>query len=215
MIRVFLADDHAVVRCGVKQVLTELGGFAVVGEAEDGRQVLNAPELARCDVLVLDLSLPKVSGPEVLRRVRARYPHVAVVVLSMHPEDQFAARALADGAAAYLSKGRPPADLIRAVVRAARGQRDAPPADAEPAAPPHTRLTRREHQIFGLVVAGRSVVEAAAELDVHACTVSNHLASVKRKLGAGVVADLVRYAIAHGLTTASPDFAAPDGEGHR
>ncbi|MFO0626434.1 MAG: response regulator transcription factor [Polyangiales bacterium] len=209
MTRVFLADDHAVVRCGVKQVLTEVAGFEVVGEAEDGRQVLNAPELARCDVLVLDLSLPKVSGPEVLRRVRARYPHLAVVVLSMHPEDQFAARALADGAAAYLSKGRPPADLIQAVLRAAHGQRDAPPGDApadDAESAPHTRLTRREHQVFMLMVAGRSVVEAAAELDVHACTVSNHLASVKRKLGVGGVAELVRYAIAHGLAVAGPEY---------
>lgn len=212
MTRVFVADDHAVVRCGVSLLLRELGGFDVVGEAEDGRQVLNSPLLASCDVLVLDLSLPKVSGPEVLRRVKDAHPNLAVVVLSMHPEDQFARRALADGAAAYVSKERPPADIIAAVRRAASGVVDAAPVGAAPAAaeaPPHTKLTRREHQIFMRLVQGAPVVDIAAELDVNACTVSNHLANVRRKLGVHTVADLVRYAIVEGLLDAVPE--APRG----
>jgi len=212
MTRVFVADDHAVVRCGVSLLLRELGGFDVVGEAEDGRQVLSSPLLASCDVLVLDLSLPKVSGPEVLRRVKAAHPHLAVVVLSMHPEDQFARRALADGAAAYVSKEHPPADIIAAVHRAASGATDAAPAGSTPGpseAPPHTKLTRREHQIFMRLVQGAPVVDIAAELDVNACTVSNHLANVRRKLGVNTVADLVRYAIVEGLLDAVPD--APRG----
>lgn len=207
MTRVFVADDHAVVRCGVSVVLRELGGFDVVGEAEDGRQVLNSPLLATCDVLVLDLSLPKVSGPEVLRRVKAAYPSLAVVVLSMHPEDQFARRALADGASAYVSKERPPSEIIAAVRRAATGARDEAPlgdAPASDAAPLHASLTRREHQIFMRVVQGAPVVDIAAELDVNACTVSNHLANVRKKLGVTTVADLVRYAIAEGLVVGVP-----------
>lgn len=210
MIKVFVADDHAVVRCGVTHLLRELGGFEVVGEAEDGRQVLNSPLLDACDVLLLDLSLPKVSGPEVLRRVKAERPGIAVVVLSMHPEDQFARRALADGASAYVSKDRPPADIIAAVRRAASGVRDATPGsgpDAPDEAPPHTRLTRREHQIFLRVVQGCPVVDIAAELDLNACTVSNHLANVRKKLGLTSVADLVRYAIVEGLIEAAPDSA--------
>ncbi|MEZ4393999.1 MAG: response regulator transcription factor [Polyangiales bacterium] len=208
MTRVFVADDHAVVRCGVSLLLRELGGFDVVGEAEDGRQVLSSPLLATCDVLVLDLSLPKVSGPEVLRRVKAAHPSLAVVVLSMHPEDQFARRALADGAAAYVSKERPPTDIIDAVRRAAAGVRDAPPEASHPGVgdgPPHARLTRREHQIFMRLVQGAPVVDIAAELDVNACTVSNHLANVRKKLGVTTVADLVRYAIGEGLIEAAPD----------
>ena len=201
--RVFIADDHDVVRHGIRHVLADLGGFDVVGEARDGREVLNAAILATCDVLVLDLSLPKVSGTEVLRRVRATWPDLAVVVLSMHPEEQFAARALADGAAAYVSKNRPSAELIAAVRRAGSGTRDAPPAPAGEA--PHLRLTRREHQIFLLLVGGRSVVEIGAELDVHACTVSNHLANVRTKLGLQSVPELVRYAIAHGLLPNVPE----------
>jgi DNA-binding NarL/FixJ family response regulator len=207
MTRVFVADDHAVVRCGVSVLLRELGGFDVVGEAEDGRQVLSSPLLATCDVLVLDLSLPKVSGPEVLRRVKAAHPCLAVVVLSMHPEDQFARRALADGASAYVSKERPPSEIIAAVRRAAAGVRDDPTPGAAPAsaaAPPHASLTRREHQIFMRLVQGAPVVDIAAELDLNACTVSNHLANVRKKLGVTTVAELVRYAIAEGLIEPVP-----------
>jgi DNA-binding NarL/FixJ family response regulator len=207
MTRVFVADDHAVVRCGVTLLLRELGGFDVVGEAEDGRQVLNSPLLATCDVLVLDLSLPKVSGPEVLRRVRAEHPSLAVVVLSMHPEDQFARRALADGASAYVSKKRPPAEIIAAVRRAASGVRDVATVGTTARAhdaPPHTTLTRREHQVFLRIVQGAPVVDIAAELDLNACTVSNHLANVRKKLGVNTVADLVRYAIAEGLVETVP-----------
>ena len=194
MIRVFIADDHAVVRRGVRQVLEELGGFEVVGEAEHGRQVLDAPALASTQVLVLDLSLPRVSGLEVLRRVRAKYPGLAVVVLSMHPEGQFAGRALDAGASAYLSKERPPAELVEVIRRAAFGETRPAPADA-PRDAPHERLTRREHQVFLLVVQGRAVADIAAELDVHSCTVSNHLARIRSKLGVGSVADIVKYAI--------------------
>jgi len=202
-LRVFVADDHAFVRMGIKQVLRELGGFDVVGEAEDGRQVLNSPLLATCDVLVLDLSLPIVGGPEVLRRVRAELPSVEVVVLSMHPEEQFARRTLAAGAAAYLSKERPPADLVEAVRRAGSGNRERP-APAEPEAPAHHRLTRREHQIFLGVVSGQTVAEIAAELNVHSCTVSNHLANMRSKLGLNTQAELARYAVAWGLVPAAP-----------
>lgn len=133
MTRVFVADDHAVVRCGVSLLLRELGGFDVVGEAEDGR--------------------------------------------------------------------------LAAVRRAASGVRDVATLGASPAstdAPPHTTLTRREHQIFMRIVRGAPVVDIAAELDVNACTVSNHLANVRKKLGVNTVADLVRYAIAEGLVESVP-----------
>lgn len=208
MKRVFIADDHAVVRCGMKQVLRALGGFEVVGEAENGRQVLSAPDIDRWDVLVLDLSLPKVSGPEVLRRMRARRPDLPIVVLSMYPEKEYARRMIAAGATAYVSKERPPEALIAAVQAAARGERSALPGEApahdEATAPPHTTLTRREHQIFTLIVQGRAVADIAAELDVHSCTVSNHLAKIRQKLGVGSVAEIVRYAFSAGLVDTGP-----------
>lgn len=203
--RVFVADDHAFVRTGIKQVLRELGGFDIVGEAANGREVLNSDALRNTDVLVLDLSLPLVSGPEVLKRVRKAWPSIAVVVLSMHPEEQFAQRALAAGAVAYVSKERPPTELVEAVRRAGRGEIDAHRADPGEG-PPHLKLTRREHQIFMRIVNGHTVAEVAAELDVHSCTISNHLAKVRGKLGANTAAELVRYALTHGLLETGPSF---------
>jgi len=196
-----VADDHPIVRQGVIRVLCD-GGLLVVGEAEDGRQVLSSTILATCDVLVLDLSLPKVSGAEVLRRVKERLPRLAVVVLSAHPEDQFGWRALADGASAYISKERPPADLVAAVRAAAGGQ--VAPAPTRASGPAHAALSPRENQIFLLIVAGHSVAEIAAELDVHSSTVSNHLARIRTKLGVATVADMVRYAYDAGLVAPGP-----------
>lgn len=218
MTRVFIADDHAVVRHGIKQVL-ESHGFEVVGEAEHGAQVLRAPDIDRWDVLVLDLSLPRVNGEEVLRRVRARRPDLPVVVLSMYPEEHHAGRLRAAGASVYLSKARPAADLVAAVRAAVRGERSPAAAAAEPegkgGAPraAHERLTHREHQIFMLVVKGHKVADIAAELDVHSCTVSNHLAKIRLKLGVASVAEMVRYACAVGLCDSGPAPAEARGGG--
>lgn len=205
-IRVFIADDHAIVRKGLRAFLAEVGGFEVVGEASDGRQVLNAEVLAQCDALVLDLSLPVVSGTEVLRRVHARHPALRIIVHSMHPEEQFARRALASGAAAYISKERPPGELVLAIQAALRGDTTpVPPPGAEgDTAEPHAALSEREHQVFMLLVSGRTVSEIAAELDLHSSTVSNHLARIKKKLNASTVAELVAYAFAEGLVERPP-----------
>ncbi len=210
MTRVFIADDHAVVRIGLRHVLIELGGFRIVGEADNGRGVLNAPELRNCDVLVLDLSLPVVSGMEVLRRVRAEYPTLGVVVHSMHPESQFRRRAFEAGAVAYISKESPPSMLIDAIRRAAldpfsvQSQPSVPESSLAEEPAKHTLLTRREHQIFMLIVMGRQVADIAAELDVHSCTVSNHLAKIRKKLGVTTATDIVRYAYAEGLIDLDP-----------
>lgn len=211
MKRVFLADDHAVVRVGLRHVLLELGGFEISGEADNGRAVLQSAALQNSDALVLDLSLPVISGTEVLRRVRAMYPKMAIIVHSMHPADQFAARTLADGADEYVAKDRPPAELVRAIRNAITGRRLgfgsvalAPTPGAERAVLPHTTFTQREHQIFQLVVEGRTVAEIAAELDVHSCTVSNHLAKVRQKLGVNTVAEIVKYAFSAGVAGLGP-----------
>lgn len=207
MIRLFLADDHAVVRLGLRQLLAEAKDFEVVGEADNGRAVLTSPLLTKADVLVLDLSLPRVGGIEVLRRVRAQQPGLAVVVLSMHPAEQFARRVLQAGAFAYVSKDRPPAELLQALrLAASRGAPTSEPPREPTSA--HAQLTAREHQVFLLLVTGRTVAEIAAELDVHSCTVSNHLAKVREKLGARTTAELTRYALEEGLLGAPPDVSA-------
>ncbi|MCB9611249.1 MAG: response regulator transcription factor [Sandaracinus sp.] len=200
MTRVYVADDHPIVRRGIIDVLQEVGGFEVVGQADDGLRVLNDPDLARAQVVVLDLSLPRLSGTEVLRRLRAERPELSIVVLSSHPEDQFASRCLAEGASFYVSKDHPPAALLAAIKDAAAGKR----ADYEEQPAPHTTLSRREQQVFLLIVSGRSVSEIAAELHIESCTVSNHLAKVRDKLGVQTATDMVKYAYATGLIAEPP-----------
>lgn len=203
MIRAYIADDHAIVLEGMRRLFETSGDITVVGEARDGRAVLNALETADWDVLVLDLSLPIISGLEVLRRVSSARPELPIVVLSMYPEKDFGPRVLAEGAAAYVSKERPLADVesaIRVAVkdRSAAGPR-LEPASSSPRGLPHESLSAREYQVFMLIIEGRSNVEMAAELDLVASTVSNHLAKVKQKLGVKNVAEIVAYAHRIGL----------------
>lgn len=202
MIRVFIADDHAIVRHGLHQLIASTGDMQVVGEAVDGRQLLNAAPALECDIVILDLSLPKVGGPEVLRRLRQLRPSLPVLVLSMYPEDQYAVALLRNGAAAYLCKDRPSEELLEAIRKVASGRpyftetiaKQILEGKREDAAAPHTRLSAREHQVFTLIIQGRTSAEIAAELDLTAGTVSNHLSKIKEKLGAHSVADIVKYA---------------------
>jgi DNA-binding NarL/FixJ family response regulator len=207
VIRIFIADDHAIVRHGLRDLISATPDMRVVGEATDGRQLLNQAETLDCDVLILDLSLPKVGGPEVLRRLKQQRPTLPIVVLTMYPEDQYAVALMRSGASAYLCKDRPSHELIDAVRRVAQGgtyftetiaQRFLNKGD-NPDEPAHAKLTAREHQVFTLIIQGRSGAEIAAELDLTAGTVSNHLAKIKEKLGAHSVAEIVRYAYRAGL----------------
>jgi DNA-binding NarL/FixJ family response regulator len=206
MIKVFIADDHAIVRHGLRELIASASDMQVVGEASDGRQLLNVAETLDADVVILDLSLPRVNGPEVLKRLRAQRPSLPVLVLTMYPEDQYAVALLRNGAAAYLCKDRPSHELLDAIRKVASGktyftetiaQRFL--ASDDSGEPPHAKLTAREHQVFTLIIQGRSSSEIAAELDLTASTVSNHLAKIKEKLDAHSLADIVRYAYRAGL----------------
>lgn len=208
MIRVFLADDHAVVRAGLERVISTTEDMSVIGTASDGRQVLLLAEAgADWDVLVLDLSLPRVSGMEVLRRLRSLRPSLPILILSMYPEDQYSIRLMREGASAYLSKERSLEELLAAIRRLAAGgtyltdsqaaQIIEAPAESE--RPPHARLSAREHQVFVLIINGRTVSEIAAELDLSTSTVSTHLSRIKDKLGARSIAEVVSYAHRAGL----------------
>lgn len=207
MTRVFLADDHAIVRQGLRRLLEQGGDLTVVGEAADGRAVLSAPGRDKWDLLILDLSLPKVGGIEVLRRLREELPGLKIVVLSMYPEDQYGLRLVKEGAAAYLSKDMAAAELVRAIRVVAAGATylseglarklrggAGPKSDG-----PHAALSAREHQVFTLIFQGRAVSEIAAELDLSVSTVSNHVAKIKEKLGARTIGDIVSYAHRAGL----------------
>jgi len=207
VIRVFIADDHAVLRAGLELMLAATDDLTVVGTAADGRAALLSPAIDGCDVLILDLSLPKVSGVEVLRQIHERRPDLPIVILSMYPEDQYALHLLRAGASAYLSKDRPPEELLAALRKVARGGSYVTDTLAEHArrgkgaeAPPHERLTPREREVLLLLVDGRTVSEIAAEIDLGLSTVSNHLRHIKDKLGVRTNAEIVGYAHRAGLS---------------
>jgi DNA-binding NarL/FixJ family response regulator len=207
VINIFIADDHAIVRCGLRQVIEQQRDMRVVGEASDGRAVLLASDRDTWDLLILDLSLPKVGGIEVLRRLRQDSPQLKIVVYSMYPEDQYGLRLIHEGAAAYISKDLDVVELMQALRAVASGGTYLSKALTEQirlgamnrSSPAHGNLSAREHQVFTLVIQGRTVSEIAAELNLSVSTVSNHLAKIKDKLGARTIADIVSYAHRMGL----------------
>ena len=205
MIRVFLADDHTIVRSGIKQLLSTTPDIEVVGEAADGRAALQAMEATDCDVLILDLSLPKVNGTEVLRRLREQKPKLPVLVLSMYSEAQYGLRMLREGASGYLSKDRTEHELVDAVRQLSQGRKYLTETIADQAvqapsnATPHTKLSAREYQVFILLSNGQTVSNIAAELDLSAGTVSNYIFHIKEKLGVKSTGEVIAYAHRAGL----------------
>lgn len=198
MIQVLIGDDHAMFRAGMKLVLSEAGDIVVVGEAGDGRAVLRIVEQGepRVDVLVLDLSMPRLNGLETLDRLRELRPDLPVLVVSMHPEDAYARRVVAAGAAGFLSKSRSERDLVDAVrtVAAGRVYLSRAWSGVAPTRRPHQDLSARELQVFMLVITGQPVTDIAAELDLGISTVSTYIARIRTKLGVGSVAEIVAYA---------------------
>ncbi|MFO0629684.1 MAG: response regulator transcription factor [Polyangiales bacterium] len=203
MIRVFIADDHGVVRAGVRALLAEDPEIEVVGETADADGVMELLTHAErpVDVLILDLSLRGTNGLDLLRRARALRPALAVLVHTMYAASQYADRMLAEGAAGYLCKDRSEEQLLDAVRAAARGV-SLPPrraADGARATEGHHSLTARELQVFMMVAAGSSVSEVANALGVGITTVSTHLGKVREKLHVQTVGEVVAYAHRHGL----------------
>jgi DNA-binding NarL/FixJ family response regulator len=208
MIRVLLADDHAIVRAGLKEILEGTGEIVVAREATNGREAIEAVRHGGIDVAVVDLSMPGRSGVELIKLIKAERPAVRVLVLSMHSEEQYAVRALRAGASGYLTKESAPDELVSAVRRIARGGAYVSPETAERlvldsggsgGGAPHTQLSDREYEVFQMIVAGRSVTEIAAALNLSVKTISTHKTRILQKMGLYSPADLVRYAIAHNL----------------
>lgn len=208
MIRVVIADDHTIMREGLKQLLLADQDFAVVGEARDGQEVMTCVRELDFDVLLLDMSMPKKSGTELIKQIKAEKPKLRILVLTMHEEQQYAIRAIKSGASGYLTKDSASAQLISAMRKVAGGGAFISAAVAEQLAlgampraegPPHTTLSDREYQVFQLLVAGRTISEIAGELNVSVKTVSTHKARLMEKMGMANQAELIRYAIAHHL----------------
>jgi DNA-binding NarL/FixJ family response regulator len=201
--QVFLADDHALVREGLRRVLDEAGDITVVGEAADGETVLSRAATERWDVLVLDLDLAGLSGFEVLRKVLEIRPKLHVLVLSMHPEEQFAVRLIRAGASGYLSKGRSATEFVRALREVHAGHRYVAPELAGEliATTDSATLSDREMEVLTLLANGRSPSEIGHTLDLRASTVSTHLAHIKSKLGAKTLVEVVNQALQRGLVS--------------
>lgn len=208
MIRVLLADDHAIVRTGLKEILSDTGDIVVAGEANDGLEVLARIEEREYDVLVLDMSMPGRSGVELIKQVKGAKPRLRILVLSMHSEEQYAVRALKAGASGYLTKESAADQLVAAIRRVAAGGAYISAETAErlaldlaPAteAPPHALLSDREYQVFELIVAGKSVSEIAGELALSVKTISTHKTRIMQKMRMANQTELIRYAIRHKL----------------
>lgn len=208
MIRVLIADDHVVVRNGLKQLFGVMGDVMVAGEAASGEEALEALSNTRVDLVLLDLTMPGLSGINLVARIHALYPQQYVLVLSMHNELQVAKRVLQAGATGFVTKGSEQETLMTAIRKVATGGRFVDPGIAEQMmfekpqtgeAAPHERLSERELIILKLFARGRSVNEIAAELFISNKTVSTHKARLMQKLNFQSNAELVRYAADQGL----------------
>ncbi|HWT72209.1 MAG TPA: response regulator transcription factor [Oxalicibacterium sp.] len=207
MIRVLIADDHAIIRDGLKQIIS-FAGMEVADEAGDGDEVLRKVRSQQFDVLVLDMSMPGKSGIALIQQIKATKPELPILVLSMHQESQYAIQAMRAGAAGYITKNTASSQLIEGIRRVAEGGSFVSPGISEKlirqmhkpdAHLPHTRLTPREFQIFNMLVEGHSVNDIAHTLSLSNKTVSTHKAAILQKMEASTTANLVYYAMKHGL----------------
>lgn len=207
-IRVFIADDHAIVREGLKQILAEQRDIVVAGEAETGLDAVKLFRKSRCNVLLLDISLPDRNGIDVLKQIKDEKPDLAVLMLSMHREDQYAIRALKAGAAGYLTKQSAPKELVNAIRQVATGQRYVSAQLAQVLAaqvgdgfekPLHESLSDREYQTLTLIASGKTVGEIAKELSLSVKTVSEYRSRLLAKMKLKTSAELTHYAIRNQL----------------
>ena len=208
MIKVMLADDHAIVRKGLRQLLEETGFIQVVAEADDYPAIMKAVRGNEFDVLVMDITMPGKNGVDVLKVVKGEKPKLAVLMLSMHPEDQYAVRALKAGASGYLTKNSAPDKLVEAIQTISAGRRYITPELAESLAshltddtdkPLHSTLSDREFQTIRLIASGRKLSEIAEELALSPKTVSVYRARILEKMKMKNNAELTHYALKHGL----------------
>ena len=211
MTSIVLAEDHHIVRQGIRALLEREPGFSVVGETNDGLEAAQMVEQLRPDVLVLDLMLPTLSGLEVARQARQRSPDTCIVILSMHANEGYVLEALQAGAMAYVLKESPSDELVRAIRNAIAGRRYLSPPLSERAieiyiekagagaADPYNTLTNREREVLHLAARGYTNADIAAKLSISPRTVETHRARLMRKLHLNSQVDLVRFALRRGI----------------
>lgn len=207
IIKVILADDHAVVRSGLRRLMEQSGSVEVVAEAESGEQAYQLYSEFLPDVLVMDMSMPGMGGLEALRRILSRHPTARVVIFSMHENASFASQALSAGARAYVAKSGAADDLLKAVKEVSTGRSYLSPSVAQKIVlqtmsgdeDPTKRLSAREFEVFRLLAEGSNVEEIADILRISQKTVANYQTLLKQKLGVNSPVELVRLAIRHGV----------------
>jgi DNA-binding NarL/FixJ family response regulator len=208
MIKIFIADDHALIREGLKNILQEQSDISIVGESRTASETIDRVAKSECDILVLDLGLPDRPGLDVLKEVKRARPHLCVLVLSMLPEESFALRTLKAGADGYLSKDSAATELVVALRRIAGGRKYLSPEISQnllqklrgdESTLPHDLLSDREFQILRLIGAGVSTTQIAEELNLSASTVNTHRAHILEKMQMSTNAELMRYVIENKL----------------
>ncbi len=209
MIRIVIADDHTIMREGLKRILEGADDIEVVGEATDGFEALAQVRKGGFDLLMLDLSMPGRNGVELIRQIKDEMPKLPILILTMHDEEQYAVRAIRAGARGYLTKESAGTQLVSAIRRVASGRpyislevaeqlaMDAMPSVMEDL--PHKQLSDREFEVFSMLVGGKSITEIAESLHLSVKTVSTHKTRILHKMGVPSLADLVQYAVVHGL----------------
>ena len=210
MIQVIIADDHPVMRHGIKRILEEEADMQVVGEAANGQELLQRIEQSACDCVLLDIGMPGRDGLDALSYIRRNYPKLPVLILSVYPEDQFGPRVLKSGAAGYMNKESACDQLVKAIRKVCTGGKYVSPALAEKIAgdlaadnnvPPHEKLSSREYQVMRLIASGKTVGQIARELCLSEKTISTHRARILEKMEMKNNAQLTYYGIHNNLVT--------------
>ncbi|MBL4664485.1 MAG: response regulator transcription factor [Nitrospinaceae bacterium] len=213
-IRVFIADDHFVVRQGLKHVLNQNPDMEVVGEAEDGNQVLERIKDLEVDVILLDIEMPEKNGWEVMIQLKALYPKLNVLMLSIFSEDHYGLRLIKAGASGYMTKANASNQLHQAVRTVASGGKFISPSltgklieelHNDTVKSPHEHLSKREFQVFCLIASGKKTKEIAQELSVSMATISTHRANILEKMGLKNSSDLLHYAFKNGFLQEGPN----------
>ncbi len=209
MIKILIADDHSVVRRGIKQILSEETDMEVLGEASNSEEVLNQLNDEEWDIIILDITMPGRSGLDCLIEIKQKKPDIKVLILSMHPEEEIAITALKTGASGYLNKDSVPGELIKAIRKISEGGRYISSSLAETILftmdknnfkpESHEKLSEREYQVFCLLSSGRTLTEIANELTLSIKTISTYRSRILEKMNLKTNVDLTHYAIKHKL----------------
>ena len=204
MIRILIADDHAVVRQGLKQIIADEADMQIVGEAEKASEVLNFVRQEDLNVIILDITMPGKSGLDLLPEIRNLHPMIKILILSMHAEEQFAIRALKSGASGYITKQSAPTELVKAIRKVNNGGKYISQSIAEQLAffvsddtnkPLHERLSDREFQVMRMIAEGKTLREIADELFISDKTVGTYRTRIMEKMNMSRNAELIRYAV--------------------